>query len=148
MERVPTQTTTKPEAVEAATELSSAEHVSMQSPIPEAPKEQVQQKIKIIKERLLSAGMMTIEPLEGDPFVLSREHVSTGRGVTTYMPDGTVVKTSIEEYRAQLARDIKAARYFNQKPQEQERPARKGLTGRVKSWLKFASSLWSKFWKF
>ena len=69
---------------------------------------------EIREELRLNRGEVIIKPLKGDPFKLSRDHVSTGEGVTTYLPDGTVQKRTLAEYDTQLAKGRAAANYFKQ----------------------------------
>ena len=97
----------------------------VESPIPEAREAsplktsnraaENEKRIREIKEELrLDRGEVIIKPLEGDPFVLSRNHVSTGEGVTIYKPDGTVQKETLAEYKARLAQGRVAANYVKQ----------------------------------
>lgn len=84
---------------------------------------------------------MTIEPIQGDPFVLSHEHKGTGRGATLYHPDGSITEMSIEEYKAKLTEERRAASFFRPKTQM---PSVKKRS----SWFKnVITSLWSKFLK-
>ncbi len=83
--------------------------------------EKNERRIQQIKKDLrLERGEMIIEPLEGDPFVLSRNHVSTGEGVTIYSPDGTVQKRTRAEYDAEFAKGLAAANYFKQRQPDSE----------------------------
>ncbi|MDB5245037.1 MAG: hypothetical protein JWN90_142 [Parcubacteria group bacterium] len=148
MEEFPKQSTLNSESAAVHAGSEQAQRTSeVPSAAIEPPKEENNSyKINKIKERLLEAGMVTIEPIQGDPFVLSREHVSTGEGVTTYLPDGTVQKISIEEYRAQLAKGRKAAQFFNQQPKDAlTKTQLVSPSSRIMGWLKNAFTiLWSK----
>lgn len=136
MENVSKQIARKAETPQHETLISSIPHIDAQ-PALAAHNGAEKDAIKAVKERLLSAGMMTIEPLEGDPFILSREHKSNGEGVTTYTPDGEVTTMSINEYQAELARGRQAAQFFERPKAIAENRERKvGVLKRTTSWLK------------
>ena len=93
---------------------------------------------EIRKELRLERGEVVIEPLEEDPFVLSRNHVSTGEGVTIYKPDGTVQKETLAEYDARLARERAATNYFKQlreRLSETEKTSVRHLLSKGTGWL-------------
>ena len=94
---------------------------------------------------------MTIEPLEGDPFLLSREHQQTGEGATIYLPDGVVEKMSLEAYRAQLAEGRKAAQFFDRHPRRHrdmmDTPSSPFIANAI-GWLKSVfTTIWSKIFR-
>lgn len=140
----------KKAAPEAEAPRAHTEHVSEVPATPVQPlhSEEDLHKINRIKESLLSAGMVTIEPLEEDPFVLSREHKNTGEGVTVYTPDGGVTKMSMSNYGAQQAKHRAAAQFFSKNSPEQRASTQSPLphtASLVSNWLKrIFSSFWSK----
>ncbi|CAN5757295.1 hypothetical protein BH11PAT2_BH11PAT2_02410 [soil metagenome] len=141
MEEFPKPAALQPERALVHTEdekTHRAGNVSPEAVKPPIP-EDTSYKINMVKERLLEAGGVTIEPIQGDPFILSRNHMSTGEGVTTYHPDGSIQKTSIEEYQAQLAVDRKAARFFNQTQQDKTAATKAKASGAVSWWRNFFS---------
>lgn len=107
-----------------------------------------------LKQRILDEGGVTIEPLEGDPFVLSRGREKEVRenAVTTFHPDGTTSVETHDEYEARLAQERVVARYFNPKrnvdtfPQTtNERP---NIAQRfVRALKKSLKNFWSNLWK-
>jgi len=103
--------------------------------------------IREIKERLLDRGALTIEPLEGDPFTLSQEHIPTGEGVTIYTPDGGIKKQSLAQYEAERAKDRAAALFFK-RTQNHSEPEKLSthFARRIGGWFKnLFARLFSKF---
>jgi hypothetical protein len=146
MEGIPRQTGSKAETSPITTEATPGNLIE----IPPVSKdfshsEDEFRKIDRIKEALLERGALIIEPLKGDPFVLSREHISTGEGVTIYKPDKTTEKMSMEEYDAQLRAEKKAVQFFSHKSAQHETPLTLsiGLATRAIGWFK---SLFSRLW--
>jgi len=136
MENVSKHIGRKVETPQHETATSTMQHVDTQ-PVLVANNESDKKAISAIKERLLAAGMMTIEPLEGDPFILSREHKPNGEGVTTYTPDGEVTTMSINDYQAELTRGRQAAQFFERPKANAGNQERKpGVLKRTVSWLK------------
>lgn len=107
-----------------------------------------------VKEQVLAAGGMTIEPLRGDPFVLSENHVPRPEGgVTVYHTDGSVELKSHEEHTAEMAKGHHAAYYFSRTRRESAANDTHPLGGssrvaRAAGWAKGKmKKLWSWLWK-
>jgi len=103
-----------------------------------AQTEENEKRIQQLKDELLNRGGMIIEPLKGDPFVLSRNHVPNRAEVTTYLPDGTIEMSTKAENNARLAREIAATSFFKQSQQENpvsERNSLGRLLAKGTGWL-------------
>ncbi|MDB5237616.1 MAG: hypothetical protein JWL88_718 [Parcubacteria group bacterium] len=167
MERIPNQKTAKVETELTPDELSPAnDNIDQASELEELPDEETletqeteeeldeKEKIRLVKERLLDAGHMTIGPLGPDAFPLSKDHVSTGEGVTIYHVDGRVEKRTLREDKAIRARELEAVRHFSSRSAQETQDSKtplvaklRKLTGRAKNWLKNTfKKLWL-FWK-
>lgn len=136
--------------------VETKENIASHDESPESPKdfnapvviesqqevEDKKKEIDRVKERLLSEGYMTIEPIEGDPFTRSRDHIPTGEGVTIYHTDGTVEKMSFAEDAAIRAKELEAVRYFSKGSNNKETTGVE-LFPRIKKFFGFLKKLFS-----